>query len=117
MAKFTIFGQEFYIRMLPTFPGAKAGIPCKVPSTARNPTPGQRRARRWLITEAHALVGTFGAVPDAGRGKGGTALGLELSKKGPGKGAHVPGWKEPHFGAIRKRRTAEQITKLLAEYA
>jgi len=117
MAKFSIFGQEFYIRMLPTFPGAKAGIPCKMPSTARNPTPGQRKARAWLGVTAHGLLNTWGAVSDAGKGKGGTALGKKVHDARPGIGAHVAEWKTAHHGAIRKRRTAADIEALKAAAA
>lgn len=115
--KLNIFGVEAYLRMKPTFPGAKAPVPCSMPKTAKYPTDGQKAARKWLITNAHALVGTFGSVADAGHGIGGTVLGLTLNQKAPGKGAHVPGWKEAHYGAKRKRKTEAQITARLAEYA
>jgi len=112
--KLNIFGTEAYLRMKPTFPGSKAPVPCAMPSTARLPTSGQKAARKWLITNAHGLVGTFGAVPDAGNGKGGTALGLELHKKAPGVGAHVAGWRTAHYGAISKRKSEAHITNALA---
>ena len=112
--KLNIFGQEAYLRMKPTFPGSKAPVPCAMPSTAEHPTPGQKLSRKWLISNAHGLVGTFGAVPDAGNGKGGTALGLELHKKAPGIGIHVAGWRTAHYGAIRKRKTETEITNVIA---
>lgn len=112
--KLNIFGQLAYLRMKPTFPGSKAPVPCAMPSTALHPTPGQKQSRKWLINNAHSLKGTFGAVPDAGNGKGGTALGLELHKKAPGIGTHVAGWREPHFGATRKRKTDTEIANVLA---
>ncbi len=117
MTKVSFMGQEFYLRMRPTFPGAKTGILCRVPFTAGKPSDGQKKSRSWLIKTAHALVGTYGAVADAGNGKGGTKLGLEIHRKAPGIGAHVADWKKAHWGAIRKRKTDAEITRRLAEYA
>ena len=88
MAKISIMGQEFYMRMLPTFPGAKSGVLCKMPYTARNPTVPQLKARLWLATKAVALTNTFGSVSDAGKGKGGPKLALEIFKAAPGIGTH-----------------------------
>jgi len=116
MPKLNILGVEMYLRMRPTFPGSKAPALCRVPSTAAHPTDGQKSARKWLISNAHGLLGTFGSVADAGNGKGGTKLGHELHKKRPGQGAYVAGWKEAHYGAKRARKTEAEITARLAEY-
>lgn len=116
MPKLNILGVEMYLRMKPTFPGAKAPVLCTMPSTALHPTDGQKKARTWLINAAHGKKGTYGTVSDAGHGKGGTKLGLELNKVAPGKGSHVSGWREPHFGATRKQKTDAQIQARLAEY-
>ncbi|GAI04246.1 unnamed protein product, partial [marine sediment metagenome] len=43
-------GTKLYIQMKPTFRGAKAPVLKKVPFTADNPTPNQRKARSWLAT-------------------------------------------------------------------
>lgn len=112
-----VLGHLMYLRMRPTFPGAKAPVLCAVPNTAFAPTDGQKKARTWLIREAHGRLGHFGSVADAGHGKGGTVLGKELNAIAPGKGAHIPAWREAHYGAKRKRKSDTAITNRLAEYA
>lgn len=114
MAKVIIMGQEFYIRMLPTFPGSKAGILCRMPYTARNPTVPQLKARLWLAEKAVGLTNTFGTVSDAGKGKGGPKIAAEIAKLKPGVGTHGGKSQREYVVARRKgesgvRRIREQL--------
>lgn len=110
MAKIVIMGQEFYMRMLPTFPGSKAGILCKMPYTARNPTVPQLKARLWLAQKAVGLTNTYGSVPDAGRGKGGPTIAREIAKLAPGVGTH--GGKTARAYTIAKRKGEAGVQRI-----
>ena len=114
MAKILIMGQEFYIRMKPTFPGSKAGILCAMPYTAANPTVPQLKARLWLAEKAVGLTNTFGTVSDAGKGKGGPKLAFEIYKLAPGTGTHGGKTQREYTVARRKgeagvRRIRDQL--------
>ena len=50
---------ELYIRMKPTFRGARAPVLCRVPFTATHPSPDQKAQRDKLTAEAYALYGTY----------------------------------------------------------
>jgi len=88
MPVINFMGTDLYIQMKPTFRGAKAPVLKKVPYTADNPTPPQRKARAWLARTAHGLQNTFGTVADTGHGIAGPKIAREIYNKKPGIGVH-----------------------------
>ena len=115
MAKILIMGQEFYIRMKPTFPGSKAGILCRMPYTAANPTVPQLKARIWLAEQAVKNTDTFGTVSDAGKGKGGPKIAFEIYKAAPGIGTH--GGKTMREYTVARRKGDAGVKRLKDQLA
>ena len=111
MPVINFLGTLLYLRMKPTFRGAKAPVLCTVPFTAENPTDPQKKARAWLIREARANMDTFGRDP-SGRMP---MIASKIQAKAPGTGAH--GGKTPREYVIAKRKSAEYIDALLKKYA
>ena len=114
MPVINFMGTNLYIQMKPTFRGAKAPVLKKVPYTADNPTLPQRKARAWLASAAHGLLGTVGTVADTGHGKAGPKIAREIYNKKPGKGTH--GGLKTSFAYSKRRRVPEsRIADLIAE--
>ncbi len=105
MPVITFLGQKLYIRMKPTFIGARAPVLCKVPYTADNPTDPQKKARAWLATTAYQLRGTFGREPRMPK------IAAEIQKKKPGKTVHG-GKPTLRDYAIARRVTLARINEL-----
>lgn len=105
MPVINFLGTDLYIRMKPTFVGARAPVLCKVPYTAKNPTDPQKKARYWLASTAHGLRGTFGREPKMSK------LAAEIKKKAPGKGVHG-GLKTLREYAIKRRVSDARIEEL-----
>lgn len=116
MPVINFMGTNLYIQMKPTFRGAKAPVLKKVPYTADNPTPPQRKARAWLARIAFTKRGTYGTVADTGHGKAGPKIAREIYNAKPGKGAH--GGKKTLREYAKARRVPEsRIADLEAEAA
>lgn len=105
MPVINFMGTKLYIRMKPTFTGAKAPVLCKVPYTADNPTGPQRKARYWLASAAHGLQGTFGRDPKMPK------IATAIKDKAPGKGAHG-GLKTLREYAVKRRVSEARIEAL-----
>ena len=114
MTVLNILGTKVYIRMKPTFRGARSPVFPKVPYTADNPTPKQRKARAWLSRKAYALRGTFGTVSNTGKGKAGPLIARKIFDAKPGKGAHG-GHKTMRAYAIARRVPESRIRELEEE--
>ncbi|MBA7669198.1 hypothetical protein ES703_77326 [subsurface metagenome] len=106
-------GTKLYIQMKPTFRGAKAPVLKKVPFTADNPTPFQRKARSWLATTAHGLLDTVGTVADTGHGKAGPKIAREIYNAKPGIGTH--GGKTSREYSKARRVPESRIADLVKE--
>jgi len=105
MPVINFMGTKLYIRMKPTFTGAKAPVLCKVPYTADNPSLPQRKARYWLASTAAGLQGTFGRDPKMPK------IATAIMDKAPGKGVHG-GLKTLREYAIKRRVPAARIDAL-----
>lgn len=116
MPTINFMGTDMYLQMKPTFRGAKAPVLKKVPYTANNPTPKQRKARAWLARTAYGLRGNFGTVSNTGKGKAGPKIARMIFDKKPGKGAHG-GYKTLREYAIARRVPESRIADLEAEAA
>lgn len=110
MPVINFMGTKLYLRMKPTFEGAKAPVLCRVPYTADNPTLPQRKARYWLASAAHGLQGTYGRDPKM------TKLATAIKDKAPGKGTHG-GLKTLREYAVKRRVSDARIEALRAAAA
>jgi hypothetical protein len=111
MTVLNILGTKVYIRMKPTFRGARAPVFPKVPYTADNPTPPQRKARAWLARTAYGFRGTFGTTSNTGHGVAGPMIARKIFDAKPGKGVHG-GKKTMREYAIARRVPDTRIREL-----
>lgn len=114
MTVLNIFGTPVYIRMKPTFRGSRSPVFPKVPYTADNPTPPQRKARAWLAGKAYSMRGTFGTTSNTGHGKAGPLIARKIFDALPGKGVHG-GKKTMREYAIARRVPDTRIRQLEEE--
>jgi len=111
MTVLNLLGTKVYIRMKPTFRGARAPVFPKVPYTADNPTPFQAKARAWLARTAYGKRGTFGTNSNTGHGKAGPQIARAIFDAKPGKGVHG-GKKTLREYAIARRVPETRISEL-----
>jgi hypothetical protein len=67
MPVINVLGTKLYIRVKPTFPGAKAPVLVKVPYTAERPTKDQEAQRKALAKAAYDAFGTTGKTSYKGK--------------------------------------------------
>jgi hypothetical protein len=67
MPVINVLGTKLYIRVKPTFPGAKAPVLVKVPYTAERPTKDQEAQRKALAAAAYNAYGTTGKTTYKGK--------------------------------------------------
>lgn len=114
MTVINLLGTPVYIRMKPTFRGARAPVFPKVPYTATRPTDPQKKARAWLARTAYGLRGTFGTTSNTGHGIAGPAIARKIFDVKPGKGTHG-GKKTMREYAIARRVPDTTIRELEEE--
>jgi len=100
--KISVFGVDMCLVQKPVF--GRSFFLRRIPSTAKNPTLPQRKARAWLATTAHGLIDTWGATAEMPN------IAKAIQARAPGVGAH--GGKSKRDYVIAKRVSAERISAL-----